>query len=202
MKKIIGLIIGLSMMCFLMMIPTFCYSVEFSYKQMLNSKMMYTWEKLMMHSMVKDWMWLAITKPKSLDALENEISFLKYKVDGPNDKGVKSPSLTFNEGGDCEDLTLFVISRFMQLNVSSIGFIILSPEKATENCQAHIAAISKNKDGSILVIDGAMGPPGTSRLCGLNRYLAHITRSNTQMKYYKIHWLFEDNSYQTIRPLR
>jgi hypothetical protein len=191
MKKIVILFCSI-LLAMVLINPSPAKEYSNTYDKLLTKENMYMFEKHMMQTMVDDFMWLALTKPKDVDELSKQILNLKYKVDGPNE-GLKSPSETYNNGGDCEDMTLFVISRLWQSHTAKIGFILFCPEKIETN-QAHICAISQRPDKQIIVIDATC-----KRIRTLSQQLKVYKKS--KYDYYKIHWFFEDNSQNRIMKI-
>ena len=153
----------------------------------------------MMHTMMDDILWLSLTKPQNVSLMVKEISELRYKSDGPN-SGLKLPSKTKADGGDCEDMALFVICRLFQMHRAKIGFILFSPEEVTPEHQAHICAISARKNGEILVFDPTGGD--SNYTLELQRYIKIHKKHNKKWKYYRVHWMNEDNSKIPIMEFR
>lgn len=171
-----------------------------TYESILSTQTMFLMEKFMMNTMAQDMLWLALTAPTSQESVSKEISELRYlSDDGALNEGLKLPSQTFVRGGDCEDMTLFCVSRLLQLNVGRFGFIIFSRDVNTLEEQGHIAAIVMCPIG-ILVLDAASGPPGSEREIPLSVYLSQI-KMGGQFTHYRMHWFFEANTENKIEKL-
>lgn len=198
MKKIVYKIWISSMIFSMTAMMLFLYSTKAAayhstYEKLLNTKSMYALEKHFMQVLVDDFMYLDLTKPKNSSEMTKQIMALKYKVDGP-DEGLKSPSETMENGGDCEDMTLFIMARMWQAHIAKFGFMIICPKEFTDN-GAHIVAIAEGPEKTIFVFDG------TSKEVRTLQDSLLFYKRNTNYEYYRVHWLFEDNSQNKIMKI-
>jgi hypothetical protein len=164
-----------------------------SYKEALGDESLQRDTFAIIHRIIEDGEFLYKTKPSSAEELHEQILALRYRSDTPSDEYVwKLPSKTYIEGGDCEDLTTFVIARAVTMGKTA-GFIEMSPEVITKDTLLHIAAAFQTDSGRILIIDATI-QSAKSKILYLDKYFE--TADLRKYTRYRIWWLFETNSEQ------
>jgi hypothetical protein len=166
----------------------------YSYEDMLSDDLMQIASILIIYNIILDAKFLASTKPGSIEEFSEQLLVLRYKADKSRDDDWKHPSKTLREGGDCEDLTTFVIAKALPC-FGEVGFIMMSPEYVFEDStdSTHIAAIIRSDNGKLAIIDLACSL-GRLKILPFDKYFKIVNQGN--LTRYRIWWMLLPNSAQ------
>lgn len=167
----------------------------YSYKELLSDDPMQAAAIFICYNTILDAEFLQSTAPSTAEEFSSQLLSLEYEVDDVDGRDDwKLPSRTIKEGGDCEDLTTFVLAKALSC-FDEVGFIMMTPEYAASNSinSTHIAAVIKFDDGELVVIDLACSTK--YKFLDIDEYLGRVGR-NTKLTRYRIWWLMTLNSSQ------
>lgn len=162
--------------------------------EFLSDESMWIYESVILYSILSNMDFLTYTKPSNL---EKHLTDLKYITDDPMENLTveqsledMSPKQTYEQnGGDCEDLTIYTIARFMQADSYDIGFMLLrNPRTQHEQSSQHMVAVLLTDNNEIIVYDLTL-EKGMKRL-PLDSYLKYWAMMAPQFDAYRIHWFF------------
>jgi len=129
--------------------------------------------------------------PKSSEEWFEFLFKAEYRQDKSEKDYFKSPTKTILEGGDCEDLTTFVISAYLippRNPHLRIGFMVMMPfqyETGKTDIGHMVAVIDNGKN--LAVIDLAM-EENRHKILPFNIYMA-VMKESDKLDIYRIWWM-------------
>ena len=166
----------------------------YSYEDMLSDNLMQIASILITYNTILDAEFLVATEPKTIEEFGKQLLLLRYRADRNKGDDWKLPSRTLREGGDCEDLTTFVIAKALTC-FDDVGFIMMSPEYIPKDStnSTHIAAIVRSDGGKLVIIDLACSINKLKAL-PFDKYFKIVDQG--KLTRYRIWWMLLPNSAQ------
>lgn len=165
----------------------------------LSDESMQIWESVIIFCVIDDMDFLAATKPVDFEKHLSSLKFIKdTEVENQSVVDALSeiaPNQTYKQnGGDCEDLTIYTIARLLQAKSYDLGFIYLRDPNTNTQGSQHIAAVLLTEAGEIIVYDLTL-PESVKRL-PLALYLHFWHTTEPGFDAYRIWWFFAPDSIQ------
>jgi len=168
--------------------------------KLLSDTNMESWQNTILFLIIDDMDFLAKTKPANLPEHLLSLKCFPDEVIDKNDIEAAlidmSPKQTHEQsGGDCEDLTIYTVARFLQAKVYyDVGFMLLrNPKSGTQSSQ-HIVPVILTEDAKIIVYD--LSQYKEMKRIPLDQYLLYWNTVVPDFDAYRIWWFFTPNNMQ------